>query len=272
MTIVEIAQLAADKLHADVNRLNATGDLRREERRRRLFSAEKWEAAPDTPLAQLIDHTMLRADATVGVIEQLCSEAREIGCRAVCVNPAYVALAANALAGSSVRVAATVGFPLGATRSHVKVVEAMDCVAQGATEIDLVINVGVLKDRQLALVLAELSDMTRAVGSAALTKVILEVCYLNTEEIALGCLLAKWAGADFVKTSTGFGSGGATTSAVSLMRAVVGSNMGVKAAGGVRGAQQARALIAAGASRIGASRTLALVAEDNSEKQEGTDA
>jgi len=213
-------------------------------------------------VASAIDHTLLRADATGEDIDKLCREAAEWKFATVCVNPTWVSRAARQLRGSGVGVCAVVGFPLGATTPDVKQYEARRAIFDGATEIDMVLNVGALKSGDVRLV----TDDIRAVVGACMergvtSKVILETALLTDEEKVTACTLAKAAGADFVKTSTGFGPGGATTADVALMRRVVGSEMGIKAAGGVRDLQQVKAMVAAGATRIGASAGVRIVKE-----------
>lgn len=216
----------------------------------------------DNGVASAIDHTLLKPEATADDIETLCREAREWKFATVCVNPTWVALAASRLQGSGVGVCSVVGFPLGATTPDVKQYEARRAIFDGATEIDMVLNVGALKSGNVRLV----SDDIRAVVAACserqvVSKVILETALLTDEEKATACTLAKAAGADFVKTSTGFGPGGATAADVALMRRVVGAEMGVKASGGVRDLQQLQAMVAAGATRIGASAGVRIVKE-----------
>jgi deoxyribose-phosphate aldolase len=216
----------------------------------------------DNGVASAIDHTLLKPDATADDIDTLCREAREWKFATVCVNPTWVALAARLLQGSGVGVCSVVGFPLGATTPDVKQYEARRAIFDGATEIDMVLNVGALKSGDVRLV----SEDIRAVVAACserqvVTKVILETALLTDEEKATACTLAKAAGADFVKTSTGFGPGGATAADVALMRRVVGADMGVKASGGVRDLQQMQAMVAAGATRIGASAGVRIVKE-----------
>jgi len=213
-------------------------------------------------VASAIDHTLLRADATAEDIDKLCREAAEWKFATVCVNPTWVARAARQLRSSGVGICAVVGFPLGATTPDVKQYEARRAIFDGATEIDMVLNVGALKSGDVRLV----TDDIRAVVGACMergvtSKVILETALLTDEEKVTACTLAKAGGADFVKTSTGFGPGGATTADVALMRRVVGSEMGIKAAGGVRDLQQVKAMVAAGATRIGASAGVRIVKE-----------
>ncbi|HEY8393055.1 MAG TPA: deoxyribose-phosphate aldolase [Capillibacterium sp.] len=219
------------------------------------------QIAGPADLAKLIDHTLLKPEATYSEIERLCFEAKEYGFASVCVNPSYVRLAARLLGGGPVKVCTVVGFPLGATTYQVKAAEAKEAVACGATELDMVINLGALKSGFYNLVYQEIKAVVEAAASQALTKVIIETCYLNSEEKIKACLLALYAGADFVKTSTGFGKAGATTEDVALMRQVVGGEMGVKAAGGIRDLATAEAMIKAGANRIGASAGVKIMQE-----------
>ncbi|MGQ9848500.1 MAG: deoxyribose-phosphate aldolase [Aggregatilineaceae bacterium] len=214
-------------------------------------------------LARLIDHTLLRPEATREQIVTLCQEARLHRFASVCVNPAYVALAVELLAGvEDVWVCTVIGFPLGATLSSVKACEAEQVIALGAREVDMVQNVGALKSGDLALVRQDIAAVVEvAHGQGALCKVILETALLTDEEKIAACTIAKEAGADFVKTSTGFGPGGATVHDVTLMRQVVGPQMGVKASGGIRSYADALAMIQAGASRIGASAGVRILAE-----------
>jgi deoxyribose-phosphate aldolase len=213
-------------------------------------------------VAGLIDHTLLRPDASAKDIEMLCAEAAEFHFATVCVNPAWVALAARRLRGTSVGVCSVVGFPLGATTPDVKQYETRRAIFDGASEIDMVINVGALKSDDLHLVTADIEAATRPCRDAAVvSKVIIEAALLTDDEKVTACTLAKAAGADFVKTSTGFGPGGATVADVTLMRRVVGDGMGVKAAGGVRDLEQVKAMVAAGATRVGASAGVRIVRE-----------
>jgi deoxyribose-phosphate aldolase len=213
-------------------------------------------------LARMIDHTLLKADAKEDQIRQLCAEARQFSFATVCINPAWVPLCAELLQGSPVKVCTVVGFPLGATLADVKAFESQQCIAGGATELDMVINIGALKSRRYAVVE---EDITAVVGAAhplgASVKVIIEAAYLTDEEKVEACVLSKAAGADYVKTSTGFAPTGATVEDVALMRRVVGPEMGVKAAGGVRTADEAKAMIAAGATRVGASASVKIIGE-----------
>lgn len=212
-------------------------------------------------LAAWIDHTLLKPDANDQQVKKLCEEARIYHFATVCVNPANVSLAARLLIGSGVGVCSVVGFPLGATLPDVKAFEAQQAIDAGATEIDTVINIGALKSGNFALALLDVQAVVQAAAGKAQVKVILEMCFLDLREKIIGCLVCKTAGADFVKTSTGFGPGGATLDDVALMRRVVGAGMGVKAAGGIRTLQDARQMIAAGASRLGASAGVSILEE-----------
>ena len=208
-------------------------------------------------LASYIDHTLLKADATEAQICTLCAQAREFHFASVCVNPRWVALCAQELAGSGVKVCTVIGFPLGASVSAVKAAETRQAVADGADELDMVISVGDLKAGNNETVQADIRAVVRAAAGKTV-KVIIEACLLTDEEKTRACKLAMAAGADFVKTSTGFSAGGATVADVKLMRAVVGPNFGVKAAGGIRTREQALAMIEAGATRIGASAGISI--------------
>ena len=202
---------------------------------------------------KLFDHTLLKQDATPEQIIKLCKEAKEYDFMSVCVNPVYVPLAAAELEGSDVKVCTVIGFPLGMNMAKTKVEEAVLAVSKGATEVDMVINVGMLKAGHDDYVKEEIFEIKEAVGRNIVLKVILETCLLTDEEIVRACKAAKEAGADFVKTSTGFSTGGATVEAVALMRKTVGEEMGVKASGGVRTHEDLLAMVKAGASRIGTS-------------------
>ncbi len=228
----------------------------------RLGSGPGVTAAPR--LAGLIDHTILKPDATQAEIEKLCAEANANGFASVCVQPSWVPLCADLLAGSTVKVYTVIGFPHGMNKAETKSFEARRAVLDGATELDMVINIGALKSKNLAAVERDIRAVVESGKPRATIKVILENAYLTDEEKAEGCALAKAAGADYVKTSTGFGPGGATVEDVALMRRVVGPDMGVKAAGGIRDAVAARKMIEAGATRIGASASLAIVQEGTS--------
>ncbi|WP_456394366.1 deoxyribose-phosphate aldolase [Thermococcus sp.] len=211
-------------------------------------------------IAGYIDHTNLKAYATGEDIIKLCREAMEYGFYAVCVNPYRVKLAKETLKGSGVKVATVIGFPLGATPTEVKVFEARKALEDGADELDMVINIGALKDKDYDYVRNDIAEVVKVAHEKnAKVKVIIETCYLTEEEKVKACELAKEAGADFVKTSTGFGTGGATVEDVRLMRKVVGEEMGVKAAGGIRTYEQALAMIEAGATRLGTSSGVKIV-------------
>lgn len=213
-------------------------------------------------IANYIDHTLLKPDASQDQIAQLCYEARTFGFASVCVNPAQVKLAAQLLKDSGVAVCTVVGFPLGATPGTVKAYETQQAIRDGATEIDMVINVGALKSQDYLTVKEDIGAVVRAAHAAnTLVKVIIEAALLTDEEKVVASHLSKIAGADFVKTSTGFGPGGATAADVALMRKVVGPNIGVKAAGGVRNLSDAQTMIAAGATRLGASAGVRIVKE-----------
>jgi deoxyribose-phosphate aldolase len=213
-------------------------------------------------IARLIDHTLLKPEATHTQIEQLCAEARQHGFATVCVNPVWVSLCADLLRGCETRVCTVVGFPLGANRAEVKAYEAALAIEQGASEIDMVMNVGALKSGDYHLVERDVRTVVEACRRAgAVSKVIIEAALLTDDEKVRACVLSRVAGADFVKTSTGFGPGGATAADVALMRRVVGPQMGVKAAGGVRDLKSAQAMIEAGADRIGASVGVKIVQE-----------
>src|SRR5580765_4492381 len=217
-------------------------------------------------IAGMIDHTLLKPDATRQNIEELCREAAQFRFATVCVNPTWVALCSRLLAGTGVGVCSVVGFPLGATTADVKGYETQRAIFDGAREIDMVINVGALKSGELRLVERDIEAVTgpcRACG--ALSKVIIEAALLTDDEKVTACTLAKAAGADYVKTSTGFASGGATAADVALMRRVVGADMGVKAAGGVRDLEGMKAMIAAGATRVGASAGVKIVQQARGE-------
>ena len=208
--------------------------------------------------ANLIDDTNLHADAKEADIIALCTEAKEIGAASVCVNPDYIELCKKELKGSNVKVCVVIGFPLGSMTTDAKVFEAKDAVEKGAEEVDMVINISKLKDHKDKYVQNEIALIKKAVGKHVL-KVIFECCLLNEEEIVRACKASKAAGADFVKTSTGFSTGGATIKDVALMRKTVGPEMGVKAAGGIRTPDDLKAMVEAGANRIGASHGKNLV-------------
>ncbi len=213
-------------------------------------------------VARVIDHTLLSPEATAAQIEQLCREAAHYDFAAVCVDPAHVALAARLLRTTPVKVGSTIGFPHGATLTSVKRFEALQALRLGADELDMVQNIGALKAGDRARVEADMRAVVEvAHANGAIVKVILETALLTRDEKVLACELALAAGADFVKTSTGFASGGATVEDVRLMRSVVGNRAGVKAAGGIRNATEVAALLAAGADRIGTSASVAIMKE-----------
>lgn len=225
--------------------------------------SQKNHIKPDT-LARTIDHTLLKPEATQAQIVQLCAEAREYHFASVCVNPVHVKLCAQLLSGTDVATCTVVGFPLGANGTAVKVYETQTVVDDGATEVDMVINIGALKAANYETVLNDIVAVTEtAHEGGALVKVIIEAALLTDEEKVMACQLCQAAGVEFVKTSTGFGPGGATVADVALMRQTVGPDMGVKAAGGIRSYQDAQAMLAAGATRLGASAGIAIVEEAN---------
>ncbi|HEV2488625.1 MAG TPA: deoxyribose-phosphate aldolase [Candidatus Acidoferrales bacterium] len=214
----------------------------------------------DAEIARLIDHTLLKPDATREQVRKLCEEAAKFCFASVCVNPWYVSLAAELLRGTAVKVCTVVGFPFGATLPQVKIFETEEVTKQGAQEVDMVLNIGALKSGQDEIVESDIRGVVEASHrGGAICKVILEMAMLTTEEKVRGCIAAKNAGADFVKTSTGFGPGGATAEDVALMRAVVGSEVGVKAAGGVRSLEDLQKMVQAGATRIGASASVKIL-------------
>lgn len=204
-------------------------------------------------LSKMIDHTLLRADATKNEITKLTEEAKKYEFASVCVNPTWVAYAAEQLANTNVKVCTVIGFPLGASTSATKAFEAKNAIENGATEVDMVINIGALKDGDHQLVEQDIKAVVDAAAGKALVKVIIETCILTDEEKKVACELAVKAGTDFVKTSTGFSTGGATAEDVALMRQTVGANIGVKASGAIRSLEDMQKMIAAGATRIGAS-------------------
>ncbi len=214
----------------------------------------------DGSLSHMIDHTILKPAASQSEIAELCFEAKKYHFISVCVNPSYVSLCADLLKDSDVLVCTVVGFPLGATSTDAKVFETQKTIRDGAKEVDMVINIGALKSRDYETVLNDIAAIARAChAGGAILKVIIEAALLTDEEKVIACQLSRVAGADFVKTSTGFGPGGATAEDVALMRRVVGPSMGVKAAGGIRTYDDAQKMIAAGASRIGASASVKIL-------------
>jgi deoxyribose-phosphate aldolase len=211
-------------------------------------------------IASLIDHTLLKPEATPSQIVQLCEEAKAYQFASVCINPTYVPLVTKQVAGSGVKVCTVIGFPLGATTTQSKVFETQDAITNGADEIDMVINVGALKAKEDAAVEKDVQAV-RAASRGKILKVIVETSLLSEEEKVRACQIAKHAGADFVKTSTGFGPGGATVTDVRLMRKTVGPELGIKASGGIRDAETAQAMLDAGATRLGTSSGIAIVSQ-----------
>lgn len=237
------------------------------DRRGRVVRVEAQQANPRTvgqsELAKMIDHTILKADATVSQIDKLCQEALDHEFGAVCVNGHWVKHCKEVLAGSQVKIASVVGFPLGAMATKAKISETKRAIKDGAVEIDMVLNVGELKSGNLVAVARDIRGVVlEAHKHEAIVKVIIETCLLNDDEKVTACLLAKEAGADFVKTSTGFSTGGATVEDVALMRSVVGDELGVKASGGIRSYEDALRMVEAGANRIGASSGIQIVEEE----------
>jgi deoxyribose-phosphate aldolase len=224
-------------------------------------------------MAKMIDHTLLKPTATVEDIKKLCDEARKYEFASVCVNPIFVPLAARLLANTSVKVTTVIGFPLGANTSETKAFETRNAIKNGAQEIDMVMNLGAFKSGAHEMVQADIKAVVDATKTAGVTsdiivKVIIETCYLNEEEIVQACNLARAAGADFIKTSTGYGEYGATVDDVSLIRKTVGREIGVKASGGIKNYDQALAMLDAGANRIGASSGVAIVTGQGSSEEE----
>ncbi len=215
-------------------------------------------------MAKMIDHTLLKTTATVEDIKRLCEEAKEYEFASVCINPIFVPMATKLLSNTSVKVATVIGFPLGANTSETKAFETRNAIKNGAQEIDMVINMGAFKSNAFDLVKADIKAVVDATKTAGVTsdiivKVIIETCYLTQEEIVTTCNIAKNAGADFVKTSTGYGIDGAKVEDVSLMRKTVGREIGVKASGGIRDYRQALAMLDAGANRIGTSSGVVII-------------
>jgi deoxyribose-phosphate aldolase len=245
---------------ADVRAIVAEGATR--------VSARPGAGSVELDLAPYIDHTLLKADATRDDLKKLCDDARKHHFASVCVNPSHVSYCKGQLRDSGVKVCTVIGFPLGATTAATKAFEAKEAVRAGATEIDMVINIGALKSKDYALVLEDIRGVVQA-SSPHTVKVILETGGLSENEKIIGCALSKAAGAHFVKTSTGFGPGGATVADVRLMKSVVGPEIEVKASGGVRTADDAKAMIEAGATRIGASASVAIVTGQTSGDKKG---
>ncbi|MFJ7755210.1 deoxyribose-phosphate aldolase [Peribacillus muralis] len=210
-------------------------------------------------LAKMIDHTLLKADATKEQIMALCGEAKEYGFASVCVNPVWVKTAAEKLKGSDVKVCTVIGFPLGTSTTVIKAIETENAIQNGAQEVDMVLAIGLLKSGEYEEVEADIQAVVEAAGTKALVKVIIETSLLTEEEKISACELSLRAGADFVKTSTGFSTGGATVEDVALMRKVVGEKAGIKASGGIRDLKDLKAMAGAGATRIGASSGVAIM-------------
>ena len=249
--VKNIVQCGADRVSASIG-IDAAGGI-------------------ETDLARMIDHTLLKPEATKEQVIQLCSEAKKYNFASVCINPSYVSLCAKLLRDTAVKVCTVIGFPLGATSTATKAFEAEHAQRDGAKEIDMVINVGMLKSGDYDYVENDIfAVVTTARRFGSLLKVIIETGLLTDEEKIKACLLAKRAGADFVKTSTGFAKGGATVGDIALMRKVVGSAMGVKASGGVRTREEALAMVASGADRIGASASVKIVIGDGESQTKET--
>ena len=241
----------AERVPRAVERIKSAGASR--------ISSTLGIATVDKDIAPLIDHTLLKPDASRSEIEKLCREAREFGFASVCVNPFWVRLCSSLLEGTRVKVASVVGFPLGADKKEVKAYETRRAILDGAREIDMVMNIGAMKSEDYRSVEDDMREVKETCGKAVITKVILETALLTDPEKVRACEIAKKVGMDFVKTSTGFGPGGATVEDVRLMRSVVGEEMGIKAAGGIRDAETAAKMIEAGATRIGASASVKIV-------------
>lgn len=257
-----VANCSSDGCPPAWDGLGTVGDMLAAGASRISAIAPLGSAMPDKTLARLIDHTLLKAEATAEEVRTLCKEAAENCFMSVCVNPSWVALAARELRGSGVKVCTVIGFPLGATTPRVKELETRIAVDEGAGEVDMVLNIGALKSGDLKLVEQDVRAVVRAARGNVITKVILETCLLTPEEIRTSSAICARAGADFVKTSTGFNKGGATVEAVRIMRETVGKEMGVKASGGIRDHETAMRMIGAGASRLGASASVAIVNQE----------
>ena len=253
-----ICGLCVEKRPDAVKRLIANGASR-------IGSSLGITSVPDG-LGRMIDHTLLKADATEEDVLRLCGEADIFNFMSVCINPTWVTLSARRLRRTNVKVCTVVGFPLGATTGPTKAYETRNAISNGASEIDMVINVGELKSKNYRIVEDDIRGVVRAARPNVIVKVILETCLLSDEEKVKACELAKKAGANFVKTSTGFSTGGATAEDIALMRRTVGSEMGVKASGGVRSAADAEKMISAGATRIGASASVKIVSGQEEKK------
>jgi len=210
-------------------------------------------------IASFIDHTILKPETTKDMVKKVCEEAKKYEFASVCVNPYYVKYVSEQLKGTNVKVTSVIGFPLGSSTKEIKALEAKNAIENGAHELDMVINIGALKDKDYSIVKEDIEAVTKVAKNKALVKVIIETCLLSDEEKIMACKLSKEAGADYVKTSTGFSMAGATEEDIKLMRTTVGSEMGVKASGGIRDRSKAEAMIKAGATRIGASSSVAIV-------------
>ena len=228
------------------------------------MNEELSEKGYDANYGKYCEHTVLRAYTTSDKVIGFCQEAKKYGAASVCVNPIHVALVKKNLEGTGIKTAAVIGFPLGANRPETKAFEARLAAEDGAEEVDMVINIGALREKNDALVLSDIKGVVDAVKGRAAVKVIIETCYLSDEEKIRACRLSEEAGADFVKTSTGMGTGGATVRDVMLMRSTVGSRMGVKASGGINDRATALIMIKAGADRLGCSRLPQIVSDDTS--------
>lgn len=253
------AQACGGHCAAEVNRMVEVGASR--------VSALAPDASIDRSIASLIDHTLLKADAAYEDIRKICDEAKQYGFASVCINPSMVSLASRLLVNSPIKVCTVVGFPLGATLAEVKAFEAEASIVNGAQEIDMVLNIGALKSKDLATVGQDIQLVVQACHAReAICKVIIETAYLTDEEKISACSVAKASGADFVKTSTGFGPGGASAKDVALMRSVVGDDVGVKASGGIRDWKMLQEMVHSGATRIGASASVKILQEAKSQK------
>lgn len=217
------------------------------------------------------DHTVLRAYTPQAIVKRFCDEAKQYKAAAVCVNPIHVPFVREQLAGTGIKTCTVIGFPLGANKPVIKAMEAAEAIKDGAEEVDMVINIGALRDNNLKLAFEDIKGVVEAAKGKAVVKVIIETCYLNTEEKIKACLLCKMAGADYVKTSTGFGTDGATEEDILLIRHVVGDSMKIKASTGINTREDADKMIRAGAIRLGTSRTPQIVADDNAIKGVSSD-
>lgn len=243
---------------------------------RRLEAENKITANPnmavyDESLGKYCDHTVLRAYTKQVIVKRFCDEAKEYKAAAVCVNPIHVAFVREQLAGTGIKTCTVIGFPLGANKPAIKAAEAAEAIRDGAQELDMVINIGALRDDNLKLVYNDIKGVVEAAKGKALVKVIIETCYLNTDQKIKACVISKLAGADYVKTSTGFGTGGAKVEDIILIRQVVGDSMKIKASTGVETRSDAKKMIEAGAVRLGTSRTLQIVTGNDQLKSVSAD-